>query len=182
MKEEQGIHTDFQNDITYADYLQLENILSSQNTMSGHHDETLFMIIHQVQELWMKLILHELRAARENIKHDQMQPAFKKLARVTRIQYQLIQAWEVLSTLTPAEYLEFRTQLGNASGFQSYQHRLMEFTLGYKKDTILKIYQNNHKIYDELNKAYHEPSIYDIAIQALTKAGFHISPAVLKYA
>jgi tryptophan 2,3-dioxygenase len=177
--EEKGIHTDFQNNMTYADYLQLDGLLSSQKTISNHHDEPLFIIIHQVQELWMKLILHELKAAINAIEIGSIQPAFKMLARVTRIQYQLVQAWEVLSTLTPAEYLEFRDKLGNASGFQSYQYRLLEFYLGYKKDTILKIYKKDQKIHDKLQKVYFQPSIYDAAIHALARSGFDIPSQVL---
>nr|WP_281252906.1 tryptophan 2,3-dioxygenase [Oceanobacillus senegalensis] len=177
--EEKGIQTDFQNKMTYADYLQLDDILSSQKNITNHHDEMLFIIIHQVQELWIKLILHELRAATEAIENGVMQPAFKMLARVTRIQYQLIQAWEVLSTLTPAEYLEFRDKLGNASGFQSYQYRLMEFALGYKKDSILKIYKKDQEKHDILKKAYHQPSIYDAAIKALARSGFDIHSDIL---
>jgi tryptophan 2,3-dioxygenase len=179
MKDERGIHTDFFNKMTYADYLKLDGILNSQKPISGHHDETLFIIIHQVQELWMKLILHEVKGATTKILHEDMQPAFKMLARVTRIQHQLIQAWEVLSTLTPADYIEFREKLGNASGFQSYQYRLMEFSLGYKKDAILKIYENDPNIHAELKKALAEPSIYDVTIQAAAKAGFNLSPNVL---
>ncbi|MCM3742295.1 tryptophan 2,3-dioxygenase [Oceanobacillus luteolus] len=165
--------------MTYADYLKLDSIISSQNPISGHHDEMLFIIIHQVQELWIKLILHELKAATKAILDGDMQPAFKMLARVTRIQHQLIQSWEVLSTLTPAEYLEFRDKLGNASGFQSYQYRLMEFALGYKKEAILKIYKEKPEIYKELQAAYQSPSIYDVTIQSLAKAGFPIPKEIL---
>lgn len=176
---EKGIHTDFQDDMTYGDYLQLDTILSSQKRLSGHHDEMLFIIIHQVSELWMKLILHELTSAIQAIQEDKMQAAFKMLARVTKIQTQIIQAWDVLSTLTPAEYLEFRDKLGKASGFQSFQYRQIEFALGYKTKFILKIYEKDSKLYNELEKAYHSPSIYDVAIQALAKAGFKLNPAAV---
>lgn len=176
---EKGIHTDFRDDMTYGDYLQLDTILSSQKRLSGHHDEMLFIIIHQVSELWMKLILHELTSAIQAIQEDKMQAAFKMLARVTKIQTQIIQAWDVLSTLTPAEYLEFRDKLGKASGFQSFQYRQIEFALGYKTKFILKIYEKDSKLYNELEKAYHSPSIYDVAIQALKKAGFNLNPAAV---
>ncbi|KQL35348.1 MULTISPECIES: tryptophan 2,3-dioxygenase [Bacillaceae] len=176
---EKGIHTDFRDDMTYGDYLQLDTILSSQKRLSGHHDEMLFIIIHQVSELWMKLILHELTSAIQAIQEDKMQAAFKMLARVTKIQTQIIQAWDVLSTLTPAEYLEFRDKLGKASGFQSFQYRQIEFALGYKTKFILKIYEKDSKLYNELEKAYHSPSIYDVAIQALEKAGFNLNPAAV---
>ena len=176
---EKGIHTDFRDDMTYGDYLQLDTILSSQKRLSGHHDEMLFIIIHQVSELWMKLILHELTSAIQAIQEDKMQAAFKMLARVTKIQTQIIQAWDVLSTLTPAEYLEFRDKLGKASGFQSFQYRQIEFALGYKTKFILKIYEKDSKLYNELEKAFHSPSIYDVAIQALEKAGFNLNPAAV---
>lgn len=179
LKSEEGIHTDFKNDMTYGDYLSLDTILSSQNRLSGHHDEMLFIIIHQVSELWMKLLLHELTSAIQAIQEDKMQAAFKMLARVTKIQTQIIQAWDVLSTLTPAEYLEFRDQLGKASGFQSYQYRQIEFALGYKTKHILKIYEQDSVLHELLTKAHQAPSIYDVAIQALAKAGFQVNPTVV---
>jgi len=178
-KKESGIHTDFSGDMTYGEYLHLDNLLSSQNRLSGHHDEMLFIIIHQVSELWMKLILHELTSAIQAIQADKMQSAFKMLARVTKIQTQIIQAWDVLSTLTPAEYLEFRDKLGKASGFQSFQYRQIEFALGYKTKHILKIYEQEKELYEELKGAFHGPSIYDVSIQALARAGFEINPALL---
>ncbi|WP_419959864.1 tryptophan 2,3-dioxygenase [Psychrobacillus sp. BM2] len=178
-KKESGIHTDFSDDMTYGEYLQLDNLLSSQIRLSGHHDEMLFIIIHQVSELWMKLILHELTSAIQAIQADKMQSAFKMLARVTKIQTQIIQAWDVLSTLTPAEYLEFRDKLGKASGFQSFQYRQIEFALGYKTKHILKIYEQEKDLYEDLNAAFHAPSIYDVSIQALARAGFTINPQLL---
>ena len=178
-KKESGIHIDFSNDMTYGEYLQLDHLLSSQNRLSGHHDEMLFIIIHQVSELWMKLILHELTSAIQAIQADKMQSAFKMLARVTKIQTQIIQAWDVLSTLTPAEYLEFRDKLGKASGFQSFQYRQIEFALGYKTKHILKIYEQEKELYKELESAFHAPSIYDVSIQALARSGFEINPQLL---
>ncbi|WP_313893469.1 tryptophan 2,3-dioxygenase [Psychrobacillus sp.] len=180
LENEKGIHTDFREDMTYGEYLKLDGILSSQRLLSGHHDEMLFIIIHQVSELWMKLMLHELTSAIEAIQEDKMQAAFKMLARVTKIQTQIIQAWDVLSTLTPAEYLEFRDSLGKASGFQSYQYRQIEFALGYKSKHILKIYEKDTELHEQLEKAYNAPSIYDVAIQALAKGGFELNPEVIK--
>ncbi|WP_225216159.1 tryptophan 2,3-dioxygenase [Psychrobacillus faecigallinarum] len=176
---EKGIHTNFQQDMTYGEYLQLDTILASQKTLSTHHDEMLFIIIHQVNELWMKLILHELTSAIQAIQANNLQSAFKMLARVTKIQSQLIQAWDVLSTLTPAEYLEFRDHLGKSSGFQSYQYRQIEFALGYKTAHILKIYEKDTKLHEQLEKAFHAPSIYDVSIEALSRGGFFINPALL---
>lgn len=177
--DKENIHTDFKKDMTYGEYLHLDQILSSQERLSGHHDEMLFIIIHQVSELWMKLTLHELTAAIDAIDKGEMQSAFKKLARVTKIQSQIIQAWDVLSTMTPAEYLEFRDSLGKASGFQSYQYRLIEFALGYKSSHILKIYEKDAEVHAMLKDALNQPSIYDVAIRALAKAGFAINPELL---
>lgn len=177
--DQEDIHTDFKKDMTYGEYLRLDQILSSQERLSGHHDEMLFIIIHQVSELWMKLTLHELTAAIDAIDAGEMQSAFKKLARVTKIQSQIIQAWDVLSTMTPAEYLEFRDSLGKASGFQSYQYRLIEFALGYKSSHILKIYEKDAEVHAMLKQALNQPSIYDVAIRALAKAGFAINPELL---
>ncbi|TCT19661.1 tryptophan 2,3-dioxygenase [Melghiribacillus thermohalophilus] len=179
MEKEQGVHTDFKNNMTYGDYLQLDKILSSQHRLSDHHDEMLFITIHQVSELWMKLILHEIRAAIDHIEQDELDPAFKMLARVSKIQSQIIYAWDVLSTLTPSEYMEFRDKLGQASGFQSYQYRMIEFSLGYKSDYILKIYEKDPKLLKELKEAYKAPSLYDTAIKQLAKAGFDINPELL---
>lgn len=179
-QSEKGIHTDFMEKMTYGDYLQLEPLLSSQKRLSSHHDEMLFIIIHQVSELWLKLIIHEMQAAIEKIQANELQASYKMLARVSKIQSQIIQAWDVLSTLTPAEYMEFRDKLGNASGFQSYQYRLVEFVLGYKTPFILKIYQKDKELHQILTDAYHAPGLYDVAIQALDKAGLPIDKAVLE--
>src|SRR5690625_4657425 len=169
LKDEKGIHTDFKEDMTYSDYLHLDSILTSQHRLSGHHDEMLFIIIHQVSELWMKLILHELTSAIRSIADGNLSNAFKMLARVSKIQTQIIQAWDVLSTLTPAEYLEFRDKLGKASGFQSYQYRLIEFALGYKSKHILKIYEKDPAVHKALMTSFKAPSIYDVSIEALAK-------------
>ena len=179
LKSEKGIHTDFKEDMTYGEYLSLDAILNNQNRLSNHHDEMLFIIIHQVSELWMKLIIHEMQGAIQAIERGEMQPAFKMLARVSKIQMQIIQAWDVLATMTPAEYLQFRDDLGKASGFQSYQYRLIEFSLGYKTPHILKIYEKEKDVLERLKEAYDAPSIYDVSIQALAKAGLPINEALL---
>ncbi|MGG2092047.1 tryptophan 2,3-dioxygenase [Bacillus sp. S13(2024)] len=177
---EKGIHTDFRNNMTYGEYLQLDSLLSSQKRLSDHHDEMLFIVIHQASELWMKLILHEIEAAIESIKNENLAPAFKMLARVSKIQSQIIQSWDILATLTPAEYIEFRDSLGQASGFQSYQYRMIEFALGYKTPHVLKIYEKDAELHARLYKALHTPSLYDVAIQTLAKEGFPINPSVLQ--
>ncbi len=176
---EAGLHTNFKEEMTYGEYLHLDKLLTAQDGLSDHHDEALFIIIHQVSELWMKLILHELRAAIKNIEKDDLQPAFKQLARVSKIQTQIIQGWDVLSTLTPAEYMEFRSSLGNASGFQSYQYRMIEFALGYKTKHVLKIYEKDEDLLNTLTEAFHQPGLYDVAIRKLARAGLPIDEAVL---
>ncbi|MGF2615397.1 tryptophan 2,3-dioxygenase [Rossellomorea vietnamensis] len=176
---DKDIHTDFLEKMTYGDYLQLDSLLTSQKRLSGHHDEMLFIIIHQVSELWMKLILHELDASIESIQKGELSPAFKMLSRVSKIQSQIIQAWDVLSTLTPAEYMEFREKLGQASGFQSYQYRMIEFMLGYKTTHVLEIYKKDPALHKKLLDAYQKPSIYDASILALSRAGLDIPEEVI---
>ncbi|MDN7241878.1 tryptophan 2,3-dioxygenase [Planococcus sp. N028] len=176
---EKNIRTDFKESMTYGEYLHLDQLLSAQDGVSGHHDETLFIIIHQVSELWMKLILHELNAAIKHINEDELQPAFKELARVSKIQSQIIQGWDVLATMTPAEYMEFRNDLGNSSGFQSYQYRMIEFALGYKTKHVLKIYEKDETLHKELLEAFQKPGLYDATIQKLHRSGFAIDAKVL---
>jgi tryptophan 2,3-dioxygenase len=176
---EKDIHTDFQKEMSYGGYLHLDKILSSQARLSNHHDEMLFIIIHQTSELWMKLVLHEVNAAIECILRNDLEPSFKMLSRVSRIQQQLIQSWSVLSTLTPSEYMEFRDKLGHSSGFQSYQNRLIEFVLGQKNAHTLLVYQHETELYAQLQTALHEPSIYDAAIKALAARGLPIDPEAL---
>jgi tryptophan 2,3-dioxygenase len=172
-------HTDFTDKMSYGDYLQLDRLLSAQKPMTHEHDEILFIIIHQAAELWMKLVLHELQAARELIRHDDLQPAFKGMARVGRIQGQLIQSWDVLSTLTPADYLRFRGKLGQASGFQSVQYRLIEFVLGNKQEHMIDPHRHRDELRRRLEHALATSSLYDEAIQLLSRRGFAIDPAVL---
>src|SRR5690625_1671920 len=142
-QNEQHIHTDFKDKMTYSEYLGLDTLLNSQHPLSDHHDEHLFIIVHHVSELWMNLILHEIQAAIKNIQAGNLSISFKKLARVSQVQKQLKNVWDVLATLTPSEYIEFRNKLGNASGFQSYQNRLFEFALGYKTPHVLTIYEKD---------------------------------------
>src|SRR5690625_831588 len=170
-KDEKKIHTDFKDKMTYSDYLGLDTLLTSQHPLSDHHDESLFIAVHQVSEIWMKLILHELDAAISDIQSDHLSSSFKKLARVSQIQGQLKSVWDVLATLTPSEYVEFRDQLGNASGFQSYQNRRIEFALGYKTEHVLKIYEHEPALLEVLQTAHAAPSLYDVSIQALARAG-----------
>lgn len=177
---DQGIHTNFNDEMTYRDYLQLDKLLSSQKLLSNHHDEKMFIIVHHVCELWLKLITHEMTDAIYMIQNDEFKKANKTLSRICTIQKQLIHAWDVLSTLTPADYMKFRNLLGNASGFQSYQYRLVEYSLGYKTPYILQIYKHNEHLYHLLKRAYEQPGLYDVTIQALARSGFSISKHVLK--
>ncbi|MGB1263929.1 MAG: tryptophan 2,3-dioxygenase [Cognaticolwellia sp.] len=177
---EDGIHQDFNNEMSYGDYLQLQPLLSAQQPLSSEHDEMLFIIIHQSSELWLKLAGHELQAAVNYIKAENFGPAFKVIARVKQIFLQLTQSWNILSTLTPSDYLKFRDDLGRSSGFQSYGYRKLEFLLGNKNAELLKVHQANSAAQNELTQLLNQNSLYDEVIIALTKAGFDIDLTVRK--
>src|SRR5690625_7643708 len=176
-KDEEKIHTDFKDKMTYSDSLRLDTLLARQQPLSDHHHEGLCITVHQVSEISMTLILHEVDSAISDIQSDHLSSSFKKLARVSQSQDQLKNVWDVLATLTPSEYVEFRDQLGNASGFQSYQNRLIEFALGYKTEHVLKIYENEPAIHDVLQEAQAAPRLYDVSIQALARTGSHMHGA-----
>lgn len=167
--------------MTYADYLQLDKLLDCQNPMSTpvKHDELLFIIIHQTSELWMKLILHELRAARQYVQDDDLEPAFKVLARVKHIQAQLIAQWSVLATLTPSEYSQFRPHLGSSSGFQSVQYRLIEFILGNKDAQMVKFHESDPEVKAQLDEMLGSQSIYDAFLHYLARHGMDIPEDIL---
>ena len=152
----------------------LSRLLSAQRPLSYEHDEMLFIIIHQATELWMKLCLHELTAARDHIRRDDLGPSFKMLSRVSRIQAQLVQSWDVLATMTPAEYSAFRNFLGRASGFQSYQYRMLEFVIGNKNAEMIQVHRRDAASYEALQRALNTPSIYDEALRLLSRRGFEI--------
>ncbi|GJL53410.1 MAG: tryptophan 2,3-dioxygenase [Nitrospirales bacterium] len=179
---ETGIRLDFSDRMTYAGYLHLEQLLTAQNPLSQppHHDEMLFIIQHQTSELWMKLILHELRAAMLHIQQDRFNPCFKILARVKQIQRQLFEQWAVLETLTPNEYGQFRQMLGNASGFQSSQYRAIEFILGNKDAQIVEVFRHDDQVYQELMHTLHAPSLYDEFLGSLARQGHPIPQTCLK--
>jgi tryptophan 2,3-dioxygenase len=174
-----GAHTDFRTELSYGGYLKLPELLACQRPLSDQHDEMLFIVIHQATELWMKLALHELHAAIRELRADDFAPAFKMLARVSRIQSQLIQSWDVLSTLTPADYMTFRHRLGHASGFQSHQYRLIEFTLGNKNRALIAPHAHDAAIKSALEAQLAAPSLYDEAQRALARRGFALDPAHL---
>jgi tryptophan 2,3-dioxygenase len=175
-----GARLDYASTMSYGDYLHLEEILGAQHPLSGSHDEMLFIVQHQTSELWMKLVLHEMRAARDAIRDDRLPPAFKNLARVSRIMEQLVHAWDVLSTLTPSEYTAMRPKLGSSSGFQSFQYRVIEFMLGNKNPVMLKPHAHHPARHAEVEAALHEPSLYDESIRLLARHGFAIDPAQLE--
>lgn len=175
-----GAKLDFARSMSYGDYLGLDDLLAAQRPHSANHNEPLFIIIHHVMELWLKLILHELRAARERIKHDDLRPGFKMTARVSRILEQMVNAWTVLSTMTPSEYLQFRGMLGNASGFQSYQYRLLEFVMGNKNAVMLKPHAHRPDIYAILEQELRTPSLYDESLRLLARRGFELAPQVIE--
>ncbi|MEV6595694.1 tryptophan 2,3-dioxygenase [Actinoplanes sp. NPDC051346] len=177
---ESGIVRDFKVNLSYGKYLDLDRILSAQHPVSVpvHHDELLFILQHQTSELWLKLVLHELRAVLRQLAADQLRPAFKGLARVKHIQRCLTEQWSVLATLTPSEYAEFRSFLGTSSGFQSYQYRAVEFTLGNKDRRMLSIFDDDPSAKAMLTEALEAPSIYDEFLRLLARQG-HAVPAAL---
>ena len=166
-------------DVTYASYLDLDRILSAQHPASDAHDEMLFIIVHQASELWLKLCLHELTLARQHIASDDLSPAFKMLARVARAQNQLIQSWDVLSTMTPHDYSLVRPHLGGSSGFQSAQYRLFEFLLGGRNPDRVTMHEATPDIAKELRAELDRPSLYDEAVALLDRRGFPIPDEVL---
>lgn len=170
----EGAFGDFKNEMSYGDYLGLDQLLAAQKPLSREHDELLFIIQHQTTELWMKLMLHELLAAREQIRKDELSPAFKMMARVSRIMNNLIQAWDILSTLTPTEYSAFRDVLGKSSGFQSHQNRSIEFLFGNKNAAMLKPFEHRPQVHGPLRALLESPSIYDEANRLLARRGFAV--------
>jgi tryptophan 2,3-dioxygenase len=175
---EQGITTDLGERLSYGGYLQLETLLSAQRPLSdpAHHDEMLFIVQHQVSELWMKLVIHELRAAIAHLRQDETDATQKILARVKQVQRQLFEQWGVLETLTPNEYLEFRHVLGPASGFQSLQYRLIEFLLGNKNSGMVAVFSHDAAASAELKAVLESPSLYDEFLRWLGRHG-HAVPA-----
>ena len=171
-----GARLDFAGEMSYGDYLGLDALLGSQRPRSGDHNEMLFIVQHQTSELWIKLMLHELHAVREQIRADDLPPAFKMLARVARIMAQLNQSWDVLSTLTPAEYSSFRSSLGSSSGFQSFQYRMIEFLLGNKDAVSIEPHRHRPELFASLEALHRAPSLYDEAIRLLARRGFGIDP------
>ncbi len=167
-------------DVTYSSYLDLDRILSAQHPSSEAHDEMLFIIVHQASELWLKLCLHEIQAARECIRDDRLRPSFKMLARVARAQGQLIQSWDVLSTMTPHDYSTIRPFLGGSSGFQSAQYRMMEFLLGGRNPDMITMHEAVPAVAEELREEMQRKSIYAEAIDLLARRGFDLPAEILE--
>lgn len=165
---------DFSRSMSYGDYLQLDAILGAQKPLSPAHDELLFIVQHQTSELWMKLMLHELRAATASIAQDRLGSAFKMLARVSRIMEQLVHAWDVLATMTPPEYSAIRPYLGSSSGFQSAQYRCIEFALGNKNAAMLQPHAHHAERLAPVQAAYESPSLYDESLRLLARRGLAI--------
>ncbi|HZF44642.1 MAG TPA: tryptophan 2,3-dioxygenase family protein [Sphingomonadaceae bacterium] len=159
---------------TYSNYLRLDEVLACQSPLSGTHDEMLFIIIHQASELWIKLCLHELEAARSHIAEDRLGHAFKMMSRVARVQTQLNQSWEVFATITPADFSAMRNKLGGSSGFQSLQYRLFEFLMGNKNAAMLAAHEGSAEAQAVLRAALERPGIYDEALRLLGRRGFAI--------
>ena len=171
---EEKAQLDFARDMTYGDYLHLDALLGAQHPLSPEHNEMLFIIQHQTSELWMKLMLHELSGAIANVAADRLPPAFKMLARVSKIMEQLVHAWDVLATMTPPEYSALRPYLARSSGFQSYQYRQIEFLLGNKNAAMLKPHEHRADLLAQVQSAYEAPSLYDEALRLLARQGLNV--------
>ncbi|MEO6789982.1 MAG: tryptophan 2,3-dioxygenase [Ornithinibacter sp.] len=179
---EEGISTDFSKAMSYGAYLDLDTLLSAQHPRSEppQHDEVLFIIQHQVAELWLKLLLHELHSARALIAADELGPALKRLARVKHIQKQLVEQWDVLATLTPSEYAQIRPFLATSSGFQSHQYRSVEFLLGNKNVDMVRVFEHDPSQHASLEALLHEPTVYDEFLRFLARKGYAVPAAVLE--
>lgn len=177
---EEGAQLDFSRAMSYGDYLHLDEVLTAQHPLSPHHDEMLFIVQHQTSELWMKLMLHELRAAVAAIASDRLPPAFKMLARVSRIMEQLVHAWDVLATMTPPEYSAIRPYLAQSSGFQSWQYRCIEFMLGNKNAAMLKPHEHRPDLLAIVEAAWKAPSLYDESLRLLARRGIAVPASHLE--
>jgi tryptophan 2,3-dioxygenase len=171
---EEKAQLDFSQSMSYGDYLKLDDILNAQAPRSPDHNEMLFIVQHQTSELWMKLMLHEMSAAIERVRNDDLGSAFKMLARVSKIMEQLVHAWDVLATMTPPEYSAIRPYLSSSSGFQSYQYRCIEFSLGNKNAAMLKPHAHRPDLLAHVEAAYQAPSLYDEALRLLARRGLPV--------
>ncbi len=177
---DEGAQLDFSKDMSYGDYLHLDAVLGAQHPLSPEHNEMLFIVQHQTSELWMKLLLHELAAAVDDVKADRLGSAFKKLARVSKIMEQLVHAWDVLATMTPPEYSAIRPYLSSSSGFQSWQYRRIEFMLGNKNAAMLKPHSHRPDLLAQVEAAWRAPSLYDESLRLLARRGLVIPASHLE--
>jgi len=168
------IRWDLSGEMTYGDYLKLDQLLAAQVPLTEEHDEPLFIIIHQASELWIKLCLHELDGAIRDLRADRTRPAFKMLSRIARVQEQLSQSWSVLATMTPSDYLRFRDRLGHSSGFQSYNYRMLEFRIGNKNPALAEVHRDRPEIHAQVQAALNAPSLYDESLRLLARRGFDV--------
>jgi tryptophan 2,3-dioxygenase len=176
---DEDVHWDLSNAQSYAQYLNLDKLLDAQRPLSYQHDEMLFIIIHQVSELWMKLCLHELNAVVDCVRRDDLGPTFKMLARVSTIQQQLLQSWDVLATITPYDYSAFRNTLGRSSGFQSAQYRQLEFLIGNKNAEFIEVFRSDPPTHELLERALRAPSLYDEVLRLLSRRGLNVPPEAI---
>jgi tryptophan 2,3-dioxygenase len=171
---DEAVHWELGSSLSYGEYLQLDKILGAQKPLTYEHDEMMFIIVHQSSELWMRLMLHELRGVLECVRRDDLDPSFKMLTRVSHVQTQLISTWDVLSTMTPFEYSAFRNALGRSSGFQSVQYRMLEFLLGNKHPQMVEVHKRDPEATAALQSTLEAPSIYDEALRLLSRRGYGI--------
>jgi tryptophan 2,3-dioxygenase len=179
LAHEKNVHWDLGSSLSYGQYLQLDRLLSAQKPLSFEHDEMMFIVVHQVSELWMRLMLHELEGVIACVRKDDLDPSFKMLGRCAVVQQQLVQVWEVLSTMTPADYSTFRNILGRSSGFQSVQYRLLEYVLGHKNPDMLRVHERDPEGHGRLSRALAAPSLYDESLRLLSRRGYGIPAEVL---
>jgi tryptophan 2,3-dioxygenase len=175
----EAVHWDLGNSQSYGDYLQLAQLLSAQKPVSDAHDETMFIVVHQVSELWIRLFLHELEFVQRCVTRDNLDPSFKALQRISKVQAQLFGVWEVLATMTPSDYTAFRNALGRSSGFQSLQYRLLEFGLGNKNAEMVRVHQRSAADHAQLMRALEAPSLYDEVLRLLSRRGYGIPTELL---
>jgi tryptophan 2,3-dioxygenase len=171
---DEAVHWELGSSLSYGEYLDLDKLLDAQRPLSGENDEMMFIIVHQTSELWMRLVLHELDGVFKCVQRDNLGPTFKSLARISRVQTQLIASWDVLSTMTPFDYSAFRNALGRSSGFQSFQYRMLEFRLGNKNADMVAVHKRDPQAHEALQAALAAPSLYDEVLRLLSRRGYGI--------
>jgi tryptophan 2,3-dioxygenase len=176
---DEPVHWDLGDSQSYGEYLRLDLLLAAQRPLTAEHSEMLFIIVHQVSELWMRLMRHELGGVMDCVRRDELDPSFKMLSRIGRVQAQLMAVWEVLATMSPFDYAAFRNSLGRSSGFQSQQYRLLEFLLGNKNAAMIEVHRGEPQVYAELSRALAAPSLYDEVLRLLSRRGYGVPEAAL---